>query len=363
MRVVLLSYNYSHDIRSPEEWLERIKFYVGWNECLAKNHTVIRVDQINYLGNFKSNGIQYYCVDDGKKKNYFPWKLNKFVKELKPDVVLISSFLFPLQVIQLRFCLSKKVKIILQHHAERPYTGIKKYIQYLASRKANAFLFTSSETASYWIKNKNLDAGNKVSELLEVSSSFYPLNKNIAREKNNVSGAPVFLWVGRLNENKDPLTLVKGFLKYSLLQPEAKLYMIYQTEELLDEIKKLLPPKTTANSVILIGKVQHSELLYWFNSADFFVSASHYEGSGTALCEAMSCGCIPLVSDIPSFRTISGNCGLFFEPGNEDSLFSALRQTIQFEVEKKREKVLDRFNSELSFEAISLKFQRLIESL
>ncbi len=363
MRVVILSYNYSQDIRSPGEWLERIKFYVGWNECLAKNHTVIRIDQINYVGNFKSNGVQYYCVDDGKKKNYFPWKLNRFVKELKPDIVLVSSFLFPLQVIQLRLCLGKKVKIILQHHAEKPFTGFKKYIQQFASRKVDAFLFTSYKTGAEWVRNKNLDNENKVSELMEVSSPFYSVNKKTAREKNQISGSPVFLWVGRLNDNKDPLILVKAFLKYLLLQPDAKLYMIYQTEELLSELKKILYINAATHSIILLGKIEHSELLYWFNSADFFVSASHYEGSGTALSEAMSCGCIPLVTDIPSFRTISGNYGLFFEPGNEESLFSALQQTINLEVEEKRDGILDRFKTELSFQAISDKFQRLIESL
>src|SRR6202035_2264339 len=151
MRIVFLSYNYSPDISSPQEWIERIKFYIGWSECLAKEHSVIRIDQINYQGNFIHNGIQYYCVNDGRKTNYFPRILNRFVKKLKPDVVVVSSFLFPLQVIQLRSCLGGKIKIILQHHAERPYSGIKKYIQRFASRRVDAFLFTSRETGTDWV--------------------------------------------------------------------------------------------------------------------------------------------------------------------------------------------------------------------
>src|SRR6266436_8451064 len=129
MRIVFLSYNYSPDIRSPQEWLERIKFYTGWSECMTKEHTVIRVDQINYEGNFIHNCIQYHCVADRRKVNYFPRKLNRFVKDLKPDVVVVSSLCFPLQVIQLRNCLGNKVKIILQHHAEKPFIGIKRLIQ------------------------------------------------------------------------------------------------------------------------------------------------------------------------------------------------------------------------------------------
>jgi glycosyltransferase involved in cell wall biosynthesis len=363
MRIVFLSYNYSPDICSPQEWLERIKFYIGWSECLAKEHSVIRIDQINYEGNFIHNGIQYYCVNDGRKTNYFPRKLNRFVKKLKPDVVVVSSFLFPLQVIQLRSCLGRKVKIILQHHAERPFSGIKKYIQRFASRKVDAFLFTSRETGTDWVRKNNLDNVIKVHELVEVSSVFYPVEKKTAREKTQIYGSPVFLWVGRLNQNKDPMTAVKVFLKFAARQPAAKLFMIYHTEELISDLKKLLPSNAGDSAVILVGKIQHSELLYWFNSADFFLSASHYEGSGTALCEAMSCGCIPLVTDIPSFRMISGNSGLLYEPGNEDALLSVLLQTIHLKVEEKRSNALYRFKSTLSFEAIAAKFQEVVDSL
>jgi glycosyltransferase involved in cell wall biosynthesis len=363
MRIVFLSYNYSPDICSPQEWLERIKFYIGWSECLTKENTVVRIDQINYEGNFRHNGIQYYCVKDGKKRNYFPRKLNRFVKELKPDVVVVSSFLFPLQVIQLRRCLGNKVKIIIQHHAEKPFSGVKKYIQRFASRKVDAFLFTSSETGSDWVRKNNLDNNIKIHELVEVSSVFYPVDKKIAREKTQVSGSPVFLWVGRLNQNKDPLTAVRAFLRFSAMQPAAKLFMIYHTEELISDLKKLLPSNPGNSPIILVGKIQHSELLYWFNSADFFLSASHYEGSGTALCEAMSCGCIPLVTNIPSFRMISGNSGFLYEPGIEDSLLSALVQTTHLKVDEKKNNALYRFKTILSFEAISVKFQQVVDSL
>jgi len=281
MRIVFLSYNYSPDIRSPQEWLERIQFYIGWSEILAKKHTVIRIDQINFEGHFSHLGIQYYFIRSGKKRNYFPWRLNRLVRELKPDLVVVSSLQFPLQVIQLRICLGKKTKIILQHHAEKPFRGLRRYIQHLASQKTDAFLFTSCETGAYWVKTKNLDSENKVHQLLEVSSFFYPLDRNMAREITKVNGSPVFLWVGRLNPNKDPLTVIRAFLKYTELQVGAKLYMIFHTDELLEEIKNQLPQKPDNNPVFLIGKIPHNELIYWFNSADFYLSASHYEGSGT----------------------------------------------------------------------------------
>jgi glycosyltransferase involved in cell wall biosynthesis len=264
---------------------------------------------------------------------------------------------------QLRQTVGKRVKIILQHHAEKQFKGLKKYLQYFASRKANAFLFTSYKTGVEWVRNKNLDSENKIYELLEVSSNFYPVSKISSVEKTKIYGRPVFLWVGRLNQNKDPLTVVKAFMKFSLLHANATLYMIYQTDELIKEINNALLPYPGICPVKLVGRIPHNELLYWFNSADFYISASHYEGSGTALCEAMSCGCIPVVSDIPSFKTISGNCGLFFEPGNENSLLSVLQESVHLRVEEKRNDILNRFETDLSFEAISSRFQEIVESL
>src|SRR3569833_1874946 len=105
------------------------------------------------------------------------------------------------------------------------------------------------------------------------------------------------------------------------------MYMIYHTDELLEPMQTIINLSPNKKAIQLVGKLPHSELQYWFRSADFILSASHYEGSGTAICEAMSCGCVPIVTDIPSFRMITNNgrCGLLYEPGNEISLLDALR--------------------------------------
>ena len=363
MRIVFVSYNYSPDIHSPEEWIERMRFYIGWLECLAKQHTVIRVDQIDYVGQFKHNNIEYHCVDDGKRKNYFPANLNRFVIALEPDIVVVSSLQFPLQVIQLRNGLGKNVRIVLQHHAEKPFGGIKKWLQRWASAKVDAFLFTAAETGKDWVRRGNIHAKGKILELMEVSSRFYPMDKQLAKKKVPVSGNAVFLWVGRLNDNKDPLTAVKAFLRFTQFQPAAKLFMVYHTAELESAIKQLLPTNENNSPVVLVGKVEHHELLYWFNSADYFLSASHYEGSGTALAEAMSCACIPVCSDIPPFRKITGGCGVLFEPGNENAIYAALQQTEGLNREEMKYAARTHFEKALSFEAIAASFEEIINTL
>jgi glycosyltransferase involved in cell wall biosynthesis len=152
------------------------------------------------------------------------------------------------------------------------------------------------------------------------------MDKTQAVRVTKVKGSPVFLWVGNLIARKDPLTVIKAFLKFAHYQSGLKLYMIYQEAELLDEINVLLAGDPHhKNSIVLVGPIFHNQLQYWYNSADFFILASHYEGSGVSVSEAMSCGCIPIISDFISFKkmTDSGRCGLLFEAGNEKDLLTA----------------------------------------
>lgn len=363
MRIVFVGYHYSADVYTPQQWLERTAFYMGWLECLAKTHTVIRVDQINYEGRFEHNGVRYHCIDNGKKKRLFPRKLNRYVKSLQPDIAMVSSFTFPLQLMQLRYCLGSNVKIISQHHAEKPFSGLKRIMQKMASRQQDAGIFASMDIAKSWVQSGNLYPKMKLFEMVGGSSIFFPIDQQTAREKTGIHGAPVFLWVGRLDHNKDPLTAIKAFLNFLELQPAATLFMIYHKDDLLQDILQLIPASLLSKSITLVGTIRHDDLLYWFNSADFFISASHYEGSGTALCEAMSCGCIPVVTDIPSFRMITGDCGMRYEPGNVADLLSVLKKTMYLNIENEKSRSLSHFKNELSFEAMAGKFQQLIDDL
>jgi glycosyltransferase involved in cell wall biosynthesis len=215
------------------------------------------------------------------------------------------------------------------------------------------------------VVNGNISSSRKIHEVMEVSSVFSPMDKELARDHTGVQGEPVFLWVGRLNENKDPLTVVKAFLRFAEIKPSAHLYMIYHTEELLEEINELLRASPQKRNVTLVGQVPHEKLQCWFSSADVILSGSYYEGSGTAVCEAMSCGCMPVVTDIASFRMITdhGKCGLLCEPGNEEALLCALKQTLEIDMTEKQRLSLDFFKTNLCFEAIAGKIQAIASSL
>jgi glycosyltransferase involved in cell wall biosynthesis len=354
MKFVFASYISTDTYTDPAAWLERIKAYGGVLEAVAVNHEVISIEQINYEGDYIKHGVTYQ-FRKFKKHTYFSLKLNLYIKQLKPDVVFIQSLHFPLQVMLLRLVVRRKTKIIIQNHAEKPFTGIKKTLVRLSEKSVNAYLFASLQMGLEWISKGNLTSPQKIHEVMELSSYFHPIPTEIARAKTVVTEDNAFLWVGRLDQNKDPLTVINAFLKFAAITPSACLYMLYHTEELLPEIKRLLTHEPNATTIKLIGEVSNDELLYWYNSVDFIISGSHYEGSGTAVCEAMSCGCIPIVTDIFSFRmmTDNGNIGILYGAGNEVELLDALQQTVQLNISFEKEKALAYFKSTLSFEAIA----------
>jgi glycosyltransferase involved in cell wall biosynthesis len=355
MRFLFTSYVSSPGYTDPALWLKRIEGYTGILEALAKSHEVFSIEHIAYDGTVERNNVTYRFVNFGENFHRSPAGFHRLIKEMKPHVVFINGFNFPLQIIQLKMTVGRKTKIIVLHRAERPFQGIKKWVQKMADRCVDAYLFTSNEFAVDWKKNISAD---KIHEVIQGSSIFLAGDKIHARKKLDLpEGDVIFLWVGALIQRKDPLATIKGFIEFSKNQHNAKLYMIYQTNDLLPEVRSLVEKENAKERIALVGKIEHEDLGGWYNAADFIVSGSHHEGSGIAVVEAMSCGCIPILSNITSFRRMTGpgKCGFLFEPGSPVDLVEKLKAATNIDLQKERTKVLEQFHAELSFDAIAKK--------
>ena len=76
--------------------------------------------------------------------------------------------------------------------------------------------------------------------------------------------------------------------------------------------------------------------------------------------EAMACGCIPIVTNIPAFQSMVGrdDCGFLFEPGDHRGLVKVLGSLKETDHDSIRKKVLDKFDGELSHKAIASKIEQ-----
>ena len=357
MRIIHLSYAHMSRQHDPEAWLKKINFFVTLLEQMARQVKVKSIHCISYSGVIDKNNVEYHFLKLSKFQVLLPFRLNRYVQQLQPDVIIVHGFHFPLKVLLLRWMMASRTKIIIQHHAEKPLRHYKRVLQMVVDWYVSAYFFTARDQADSWLAEGQITDANKIFEVMEVPSVFYPMDRAAANSKTKVNSSKNYLWVGRLEANKDPLTLIKAFSEFSIANSDVHLYVIFQSDELVEEIKRLVGTFKTEAQITLIGKVDHNELRYWYNSVDFIISTSHYEGSGIAVCEGMSCGCIPILTNLPSFRMMTGNgdCGLLFEAEDVNDLVLALRKSLLMNLEIEREKTLLKYKLSLSVEAIATK--------
>jgi glycosyltransferase involved in cell wall biosynthesis len=276
---------------------------------------------------------------------------------MKPDVVLVHGFSFAWQIYFLRRFLPARARLLVQNQAEQPFPGLKSRFQRWAARNVDGFLFVNREQAEPWFTKNIFPRGKRIIEVMEGSTNFNLQDKAECRRRLNLSQGPVLLWVGRLDSNKDPLTILRAFLRFRSSCPTFRLYMIYNAQQLEEEVAEFIRVNDLAENVKLIGNRDHTELEMWYNAADCFVLGSHHEGSGYALCEALACGCFPIVTDIPSFRkmTDNGRLGMLFEPQNDGQLAGVLSRATKIPFEEWRPAIRKFFEEELSYVAIAKK--------
>lgn len=356
MKIVFVSYNNQPGYNSPQLWLERIKTFEALMEAAGSHCKVIYVKQINYEARFLQNGVEYIFLRSNKKKSWFPGRINNIVKQLDPDIVIVSGILYTLQIIQLKWKLGRKVRIIGRQHADRPPRGVRRVLQRFADKCFNYYFFTSVGNATEWIDSGIIKNKEKICELLEASTDFLRQDKERSKQITGMTLGNNFIWVGRLNENKDPLTVLKGFEKYLLVEPNASLYMIYDVEDLLPLIKNFIGQNADLErAVFLKGYVPNNELPAWFSAADFYISGSHSEGGSYALLEAMACGCIPIVTAIPAAikMTGDGKYGIIFNPGDATDLANKLLGLSSIDQTATSVSIENYFRTELSSVAIA----------
>ena len=89
-----------------------------------------------------------------------------------------------------------------------------------------------------------------------------------------------------------------------------------QEKELKNQIKRLDIEK----KIIFLGEIPHDEMPKYYNLSDIYVSSSLSDAMSVSKLEAMACGLIPVVSDIPANQEIikDGENGFIFKNNPED---------------------------------------------
>jgi glycosyltransferase involved in cell wall biosynthesis len=201
---------------------------------------------------------------------------------------------------------------------------------------------------------------------MEVSSGFTLQPRDPSRQRTGMHGSPVFAWNGRLHPIKDPLTALKGFSRIRRQWPQSRLYMIFLTDELRRSVDDVIAADPDLrDSVELRGCLPYAAVEDFLNSADFLLLSSVHEGGSTyAVLEGMSCGLIPVLTDIPSFRAMTdgGKHGLLFPVGDHVALAERVLASDRRGIAAKSREVRDYFVRSLSYDTIAAIYEDAFRS-
>jgi glycosyltransferase involved in cell wall biosynthesis len=258
---------------------------------------------------YRAGGVDYRFVPEMRLGSGFgpglmPWRLAAEIRRIRPDVVHFHGLETPVHLRAASHC---GAPVLVQDHASRPSRRAR-WARHWSLGRVAACSFTSTEQAEPFAKEGHLPEHVRVFEIPESSSRFTPGDRQLARAQTGVFGDPALLWVGHLDANKDPLTIVRAALLALESLPELQLWCAFGKRELLPQVQAFLKQHPQlAGHVHLLGQVPHERVEMLCRACDMFVLGSHREGSGYALLEALACGLVPVVSDIPSFRSLTGD--------------------------------------------------------
>ncbi|HET9820078.1 MAG TPA: glycosyltransferase family 4 protein [Rhodanobacteraceae bacterium] len=249
--------------------------------------------------------------------------------------------------------LSPALPILFQDHADRPPRWWRRPRHRRRFAMASGIAFTAIDQAQPFVAAGMFDPATRLFAIPESSSRFTPGDRLRARAATDLYGDPCVLWVGRLARGKDPMTVLEGVAHVASRLPGLRLWCAFGAAPMLAEVRaRIADDPRLAGRVHLLGKVPHACVELLLRSADLYVSGSRAEGSGYAAIEAIACGAMPVLTDIPAFRALTGNgrIGHLWPCGDAahlaDALFLAATERAS------PQQVRAHFDATLSFEAV-----------
>ncbi len=329
-------------------------------EALAKlGHEVHVFYRFDSHQSFIENGVNYHFIKDKLPGYLKPWhiainynkQLAKKIKELGLEIVHANNIYRPIAHNNLAKRLYP-LPYIVQDHG-----GMKKvkypWIQRPFLSTVDLFLL-SAKGMELPILEAKLCKPAQIRFVMEASSEMSFVSDN----ELSLQGKPCFLWIGNLNANKDPMTVVKAFKEVAKVHPASHLHMIYKQTFLEEGLKHFIAVNKLETQISLYGFIDRGSITKYLSTADYFVAASHKEGSGYALMEAMSCGLIPILTEIPSFKELTkeGSIGYLYPVADVDALAKIMVQCCAKEevlTPDDKQQIIQHFTQYFSYEALA----------
>jgi glycosyltransferase involved in cell wall biosynthesis len=360
LHVAQISFFTDPQARIPEQLLRDWPSLVDVAECACRAGARVSVLQASqHSKHLLQNDVDYHFLPfgGGQPAGDIAGRFAELLRALAPDVLHVHGLNFARDVLALGR-IAPGIPILLQDHASRLPRPWRRKTWRRGFSVVSGIAFCSREQARPFEASGLIPSNAAIYEIPESTSRFAPGDREQARRSLGVSGDPLILWVGHLDGNKDPLTVLDGISKAAAALPNVQLYCCYGTAPLLRAVqRRIAGDPLLSGRVHLMARIPHNQIEQSMRAADVFVSGSHREGSGYSLIEALACGLPPVVTDIPSFRSLTGagSVGGLWPTGNAGKLCEKLLSVVAQPQAQLRAAARKHFENHLSFDAVGQK--------
>ena len=180
-----------------------------------------------------------------------------------------------------------------------------------------------------------LDNANKilaVSEFNKKEILKYTDSKNVKliyngvdcdKFKPNNAKEDLVITVGNPTESTCKLKGIDIFAKASLAFSKLRFVVIGNYDvDIRNRLSEIAP------NVEFAGALSHKEIVSWLEKAKVYCQLSYGESFGMSLVEAMSCGCIPVISNRGALPEIVSNIGFVADYGDVNGTIEAISNAL-----------------------------------
>ena len=203
------------------------------------------------------------------------------------------------------------------------------YVEKLLAKWTDV-LITVSNLNKKKIIDLNIAHENKIKNIysgIDLRLFTNKRNDDFRKELNLENDHLLLGSVGRLSDQKDPITMIEAFGIISKPFPNAHLALVGDGElkgKILEKIDKL----KLNGKVHLIGNKNNPWSVY--HSMDLFIMSSIYEGVGRSITEALSCGVPVVCTDVEGVPEIVRDniTGILVPPKDSNKLADGIIRTL-----------------------------------
>ena len=87
-------------------------------------------------------------------------------------------------------------------------------------------------------------------------------------------------------------------------------------------------------NIVCLGRLSPKQLKIYYSETQFYLQLSNFEGFGVAICEAMLCNCVPIVSDVNYLPIIAGESGFVLNRRDSNLLVDLINSSLKVDLSK-----------------------------